>query len=186
MQFLTSEFQTDSGEPCASKALGSWHERMCSHYFPLALWPGASPPFSRGPEEASHKTLSSSKFTAGGYHISFRLHFLKFLSPTDSLTVKVTAGDKNKRNHQRNPCAEFPYRSFQQEESKEKEKKMKVASLTFALQQNINKREKQMYAFPPLKYVPWYQKMECFIIVIDEKTNCSDIFCCEQFKIYKN
>lgn len=59
---------------------------------------------------------------------------------------------------------------------------MKVASLTFALQQNINKREKQMYAFPPLKYVPWYQKMECFIIVIDEKTNCSNIFCCELFK----
>ncbi|KAF3821396.1 hypothetical protein GH733_010974 [Mirounga leonina] len=32
-----------------------------------------------------------------------------------SLTVKVTAGDKNEKNHQRNPCAEFPYRSFQQE-----------------------------------------------------------------------
>lgn len=33
-------------------------------------------------------------------------------------------------------------------------KKMKVATLTFALQQNINEREKQMYACPPLKYVP--------------------------------
>lgn len=31
---------------------------------------------------------------------------------------------------------------------------MKVATLTFALQQNINKKEKQMYACPPLKYVP--------------------------------
>lgn len=60
-------------------------------------------------------------------------------------------------------------------------KKMKVATLTFTLQPNINKKEKQMYACPPLKYVPWYQKMECFIFVIDEKTNCSNIFRYEQF-----
>lgn len=31
---------------------------------------------------------------------------------------------------------------------------MKVATLTFALQENINKKEKQMYDCPPLKYVP--------------------------------
>lgn len=37
-------------------------------------------------------------------------------------------------------------------------KKMKVATLTFALQQNINKREKQMYACPPLKMSPDIRK----------------------------
>jgi hypothetical protein len=35
-----------------------------------------------------------------------------------------------------------------------KGKKMKVATLTFALQQNINKREKQIYGCPSLKHVP--------------------------------
>ena len=42
--------------------------------------------FSHGPEEASQKSLSSSKFTAWDYNISSRL-LLLFLSPTDSPTV---------------------------------------------------------------------------------------------------
>lgn len=53
--------------------------------------------------------------------------------------------------------------------------KVKMAPLTFALQQNINKREKQMCACPPFKHAPRHEETEGFAYVIIEKVDCWNI-----------
>lgn len=113
-QFLASKFQTDLGEPHASKSSGSLAWENMFSLLPLSTvtwWQFFFQSWVRG--SMPKKPLSSSKFTAWGYNVSFRLFFK--ISVSASLAVKVTAGDKNKKNHQRNPCAEFPYMSFHQE-----------------------------------------------------------------------
>lgn len=72
----------------------------------------------------------------------------------------------------------FPTGAFSK---KGKKKYMKVATLTFALQQNINKNGKTNVCLPTPQMCPLISENGCFMFVIDEKTKCSNIFCCEGF-----